>query len=116
MTWNLVLIPCRLDRWDAKSALIEDADGFLNRVVGPLGRVNGRLVVTANWLREANGRHRVRFACGTEFWVVYGPRPDIDCVRFGSTAPAGSPASPLTAPTDAGLPGMFPGQVRSPQG
>jgi hypothetical protein len=65
MTGQFVFIPCRLDRRDAKSVWIEDADGFPRRVMGPLGRMNGRLVVAARWLREANGRHRVRFTDGT---------------------------------------------------
>lgn len=73
MSGKLVLIPCRLDRRDAKSALIEDADGFPRKVAGTLGRMHGQLVVAARWLREANGRHRVRFADGAEVWVVYGP-------------------------------------------
>src|SRR6478752_5591693 len=73
-----VFIPCRLDRRDARSALIEDADGWPRKVVGPLGRVDGRLVVAVEWLREANGRHRVE--CGTELWVVYGPGHPKDFV------------------------------------
>ena len=93
MSGKLVFIPCRLDRGDAKSALIEDADGWPRKVVGPLGRVEGRLVVAAIWLREANGRHRVRFVDGSEVWVVYGPRPEADFARLGSTAPEPSPVS-----------------------
>jgi hypothetical protein len=59
---KLVYIPCSLDRRDAKGALVEDADGFPRKVVGLLGRMNGRLVVAAQWLRQAIGRHRVQFA------------------------------------------------------
>jgi hypothetical protein len=87
MSHILVLIPCRLDRRDARHALIEDADGFPRKVLGTLGKVDDRLVVAAAWLREANGRHRVRFECGTEFWTVYGPRPEFDFVRLGGSAP-----------------------------
>ena len=58
-TDRLVFVPCRLDRRDATSALIEDADGWPRTVVGPLGRVGGWLVVAARWLRDANGRHWV---------------------------------------------------------
>jgi hypothetical protein len=93
MSGKLVLIPCRLDRRDGRSALIEDADGWPRKVVGPLGRVEGRVVVAAEWLREANGPHRVRFECGTELWTVHGPRPDVDFFRFGSATPEPSPAS-----------------------
>jgi hypothetical protein len=70
---QFVFIPCRLDRRDARSALIEDADGWPRKVVGPLGRVEGRLVVAARWLREANGRHLVSFGDGQRLWVTYGP-------------------------------------------
>jgi hypothetical protein len=80
---QLVFIPCRLDRRDAKSALIEDADGWPRKVIGPLGRVGGRLVVAAQWLREANGRHRVRFDDGAELWVVYGPGQPEEVVPRG---------------------------------
>lgn len=86
MSGKLVLIPCRLHRRGGKCALIEDADVWPRKVIGPLGRVDGRLTVAARWLREANGRHRVRFDCGAELWVVYGPRPETDFVRLGSTA------------------------------
>jgi hypothetical protein len=96
MSGKLVLIPCRLDRRDAKSALIEDAEGFPRKVVGPLGRVDGRLVVAARWLREANGRHRVRLDCGTELWVVYGP---IDPKGF---VPLALPSAMRSAPAGAG--------------
>ncbi len=70
---RLVFIPCRLDRRDARSALIEDADGFPRKVIEPLGRVDGRLVVAATSLREANGRHLAWFD-GQRLWVTYGPR------------------------------------------
>ena len=93
---KLVFIPCRLDRRDAKSALIEDADGWPRKVVGPLGRVDGRLVVVAQWLREANGRHRVRFDDGNELWVVYGPGRPEDFV------PLTPPPIARSAPTAAG--------------
>jgi hypothetical protein len=105
MSGKLVLIPCRLDRRDAKSALIEDADGWPRRVIGPLGRADGRLVVAGTWVREANGRHRVRFDDGTELWTVYGPRPDIDFVRFGATAPGPIPVAQTAGPVDASLAG-----------
>ena len=97
---KLVFIPCRLDRRDARSALIEDADGWPRKVVGPLGRVDGRLVVAARWLREANGRHQVRFGDGAEFWVVYGPGRSEDFVPLG-WAPGGAARGlhpPLGAP------------------
>jgi hypothetical protein len=77
---KLVFIPCRLDRRDAKSALIDDADGWPRRVVGPLGRMDDRLVVAAQWLREAAGRHHVRFQDGAEWWVVHGPGKADDFV------------------------------------
>ncbi len=115
MCGKLVLIPCRLDRRDSKCAPIDDADGWPRKVVGPLGQADGRLVVAGAWLPEAGGRHRVRFECGTEMWVVYGPRPEIAFVRFGSAAPEPSPASRLPAPMNGGLPGGLPGQKRSPQ-
>src|SRR5579864_5885718 len=105
MRGKFVCIPCRLDRRDARSALIEDADGWPRKVVGPLGRAGGRLVVTGEWLREVAGRHRVRFECGAELWTVYGPRPDIDFVRFGATAPEPIPLSHPVRPVDAGLSG-----------
>jgi hypothetical protein len=87
---KIVFIPCRLDRRDARSVLIEDADGWPRTVVGPLGRVAGRLVVAGRWLREAAGRHRVRFADGTELWVAYGPGRADDFVPlgWGPVAPA----------------------------
>jgi hypothetical protein len=98
---KLVFVPCRLDRRDAKSALIDDADGWPRKVVSPLGRVDGRLVVAAQWLREAGGRHRVRFGDGTEMWVVQGPgRPD-DFVPLGWKAAGAAhrlhPGTPITA-------------------
>src|SRR4051794_31696795 len=95
---KLVFIPCRLDRRDARSALIEDADGGPRKVVGPLGRVDGRLVVAAQWLREANGRHQVRFADGAELWVTYGPgRPDdFVPLAWGASRP---PEPTATSPT-----------------
>jgi hypothetical protein len=83
---RLVFVPCRLDRRDARSALIDDADGWPRKVAGPLGRVDGRLVVAAKWLREANGRHLAWFADGQRLWVTQGPgRPD-EFVPFGSKA------------------------------
>jgi hypothetical protein len=90
---HMVFIPCRLDRRDAKSALIEDADGWPRKVVGPLGRVDGRLVVAADWLREANGRHRVRFADGSELWVVYGPGRKEDFVPIGEPVASDKPVA-----------------------
>src|SRR4051812_20041091 len=95
MSQPLVYIPCRLDRRDARSALIEDADGWPRKVIGPIRRAGGRLVVAAVWLREANGRHRVRFADGAELWVVYGPGhpPDFAPLaprRDTGQAPAGA--------------------------
>ena len=107
---NLVFIPCRLDRRDARSALIEDADGWPRKVVGPLGRVDGRLVVAARWLREANGRHQVRFADGAELWVTYGPGRQEDFVPLGwGPGPAGG-AALTAAPAPAAGPGV-PGPV-----
>ena len=61
---QLVLIPCRLDRRDARSALIEDADGWPRRVVGPLGRVRGRLCVAARWVREVGDREAAAWVGG----------------------------------------------------
>jgi hypothetical protein len=92
---KLVLIPCRLDRRDARSALIEDADGWPRKVIGPLGRVDGRLVVAARWLREANGRHQVWFGDGQRLWVTYGPRPQEEF------APLGWPDQPAGGGSDA---------------
>jgi hypothetical protein len=88
MSHRVVFIPCRLDRRDALSALIEDADGWPRKVVSPLGRVGGRLVVVAQWLRETAGRHRVQFGDGTEMWVVQGPARPEDFVPIGR-GPAG---------------------------
>jgi hypothetical protein len=93
-----VYIPCRLDRRDAKSAQIDDADGWPRKVVGPLGRVGKRLVVAATWLREAAGRHRVRFADGAEVWVTYGPGDPKEFVPLGHVAPAPVAAGSVTAP------------------
>jgi hypothetical protein len=90
MSDRVVFIPCRLDRRDALSALIEDADGWPRRVVGPMGRVDGRLVVVAQWLREAGGRHEVAFEDGTKLWVVHGPSTIEDFVRLGLDAPSHS--------------------------
>ena len=73
MVAQYVFAPCRLDRRDACSALIEDADGWSRKVVSPLGRVGGRLVVAARWLRETNGRHQVWFGDRQRLWVTYGP-------------------------------------------
>jgi hypothetical protein len=84
---QLVFIPCRLDRRDARSALIDDADGWPRKVIGPLGRVGKRLVVAGKWLREAAGRHKVRFSDGAEVWVTYGPGRIEDFVPFGTTEP-----------------------------
>ena len=64
---KLVFIPCRLDRRDAKSALIDDADGWPRKVVGLLGRMDDRLVVAAQWLREAAGRHSDGWTSDTPF-------------------------------------------------
>jgi hypothetical protein len=86
MNDQLVFIPSRLDRRDARSAHIEDADGWPRRVVGSLGRVDGRLVVAARWVREAGGRHRVRFGDGTELWVVQGPGRRPNFVPLGECA------------------------------
>jgi hypothetical protein len=101
MHGQMVYIPCRLDRRDARSALIEDADGWPRKVVSPLGRVGGRLVVAARWVREANGRHLAWFADGQRLWVVQGPGPREDFVPFGPTVSA-SPAPPQTRTTGAG--------------
>ena len=65
MTDRLVFVPCRLDRRDARSALIEDADGWPRKVIGPLGHVDGRLVVAARWVGEAGGRHLAWFGNGS---------------------------------------------------
>ena len=88
---RLVFVPCRLDRRDARSALIDDADGYPRKVVGPLGRVAGRLVVAAQWLRAAAGRHRVKFQDGAEHWVIQGPGdPDAFVpLGWGPVAPRG---------------------------
>jgi hypothetical protein len=83
---KLVFVPCRLDRRDARSALLDDADGWPRKVVSPMGRVHGRLVVAAQWLREAGGRHRVRFGEGTEVWVVQGPSRPEEFVPLGAVA------------------------------
>ncbi|HKB04902.1 MAG TPA: hypothetical protein VKD90_21945 [Gemmataceae bacterium] len=80
MDGPLVFVPCRLDRRDAKSALIEDADGLPRRVRSPLGRYRRRLCAAARWVREAAGRHQVRFGDGTEAWVVQGPSPQEEFV------------------------------------
>src|SRR5262249_53668182 len=82
MTDRVVFIPCRLDRRDALRALVEDADGGPRRVVGPMGRVEGRLVVVAKWLREAGGRHEVSFEDGMKLWVVQEPKVIEDFVRL----------------------------------
>lgn len=37
MDGQLVFVPCRPARWDARSALIDDAGGWPRKVVGPLG-------------------------------------------------------------------------------
>jgi hypothetical protein len=84
MTDQLVFVPCRLSRRDGKSALIEDADGWPRAVVSPLGRVDGRLVVAARWLREANGRHLAWFGDGQRLWVTYGPGRQVDFIPLGS--------------------------------
>ena len=81
---RLIFIPCRLDRRDARSALIDDADGWPRHVVGPLGLVGGRLAVAARWVREANGRHLAAFEDGLRVWVTYGPGQPED---FGPLAP-----------------------------
>jgi hypothetical protein len=83
MVDKLVFIPCCLDRRDARSALIEDADGFPRKVIGPLGRVDGRLVAAGHWLREANGRHLAWFDHGQRLWVIYGPRQPEEFVPRG---------------------------------
>jgi hypothetical protein len=80
MDCPLVFVPCRLDRRDARSALIEDADGWPRRVQSPLGRYRGRLCAAARWVREAAGRHQVRFGDGMEVWVVQGPSPQGEFV------------------------------------
>jgi hypothetical protein len=105
MNGQIVLIPCRLDRRDARHPLIEEVDGFPRKVVGGLCQAGHRLVVAAEWLREVGGRHRVRFADGAELWVAYGPRSGINLVRFGATAPDPTPAAQPLGPVDAGLPG-----------
>ena len=115
MGQTLVFIPCRLDRRDAKSALIEDADGWPRRVVSPLGRVGGRLCVAGRWLREANGRHHVVFGDGSEWWVVQGPGRPEDFVPLGW-----GPAQALRAtgrpgrPTHPSSPGLCPGLAVPP--
>lgn len=81
-----MFVPCRLDRRDARSALIEDADGWPGKVVGPLGRVDGRLVVAARWVREVNGRHLAWFADGQHLWVTYGPGRAEDFIPLGRRA------------------------------
>jgi hypothetical protein len=91
---QFVFVPCRLDRRDGRSALIADADGWPRKVVSPLGRVDGRLVVAARWLREAAGRHQVWFGDGQRFWVVQGPGCPEDFVPLGwkpRAAPADCP-------------------------
>jgi hypothetical protein len=93
-----VFVPCRLDRRDARTALIDDADGWPRRVVGPVGRVGRRLVVAGAWLREAAGRHRVRFGDGAEVWVTYGPGRAEDFVPLGPP-PVPAPSRPGSGPT-----------------
>jgi hypothetical protein len=80
MDGPLVFVPCRLDRRDARSALIEDADGWPRRVHSPLGLRRGRLCAAARWVREAGGRHLVRFGDRTELWVVQAPSPQEEFV------------------------------------
>ena len=95
---TLVFVPCRLDRRDARSALIEDADGWPRTVVGPLGRVAGRLVVAAVWLRAAAGRHRVRFRDGFECWVTQGPGDPDAFVPLGWNASRPNGSGPTAPP------------------
>ena len=102
MNDKLVFVPCRLDRRDARSALIDDADGWPRKVVSPLGRVGGRLVVAAQWVRAAAGRHRVRFGDGAELWVVQGPGDPDDFVPLGWGPVALRGRTPAPAPPDDG--------------
>lgn len=83
MDGQVVFVPCRLDRRDARGALIDDADGWPRKVTSPLGRVAGRLAVAARWLRAAAGRHRVRFGDGSECWVIQGPSDPDDFIPLG---------------------------------
>lgn len=78
MDHRLVFVPCELPPGDSGRTVIEDADGWPTDVFGrPVGWVWGRLCVAGRWLRAANGRHLVRFADGSEAWVVQGPgRPE----------------------------------------
>jgi hypothetical protein len=99
---QLVFVPCRLDRRDARSARIDDADGWPRTVVGPFGRVDGRLVVAAQWLRAAAGRHRVRFGDGAEWWVVQGPGDPDAFVPLGWGPVALRSRAPAPAPPDDG--------------
>jgi hypothetical protein len=94
---HFVFVLCRLDRRDGKSALIEDADGWPRKVVGPLGRVDGRLVVAGRWLREANGRHLVWFGDGSRVWVTQGPGSPEDFAPLGWPPRSGPPAAPPPA-------------------
>jgi hypothetical protein len=80
MDEQLVFVPCRLNRRDARSAWIEDADGWMTCVLGPLGTVRGRLCVAARWVRAAGGRSRVKFGDGSEVWVVQGPARQEDFI------------------------------------
>jgi hypothetical protein len=113
---QLVFVPCRLDRRDARTALIEDADGWPRKVASPLGRVEGKLCVAARWLREANGRHRVVFGDGAELWVTPGPSRQEEFVPlgWGPESPdlrrAGRPKPASPAPS-AGPAGVAPGRV-----
>jgi hypothetical protein len=90
---RLVFIPCRLDRRDARSALIDDADGWPRHVVGPLGLVGGRLAVAARWVRAANGRHLAAFEDGSRLWVTYGPGWSEDFVPLAPPSVAPPPAA-----------------------
>lgn len=86
---RFVYIPCRLSRRDGCSAQFEDADGWPRAVTGQVGWAGGRLVVAAEWLREANGRHRVRFPDGIELWVTSGPAHPEDFLPLGRTPDPG---------------------------
>jgi hypothetical protein len=86
------------DRRDARRALIDDADRWPRKVIGPLGRVGKCLVMAARWLREAAGRHRAQFSDGAAVWVVYGPGRAAGYVPLGTSAIASMGGNSADAP------------------
>ena len=91
MSRRLVCVPVELPDGVDGPAVVRDADGWPRRVrPGPLTWVEDRLCLTAVHLGELRGRHRVRFADGTEFWV--DPQPDLWVYQPQAAGPA-APAS-----------------------